>query len=305
MGTPQFAVPSLEKICQSKHQVLAVVTAPDKPAGRGMKMQGTAIKECAVRNHIPVLQPHKLKDPDFIQELRDLDADLFVIVAFRMLPEVVWSMPAKGSINLHGSLLPKYRGAAPINWAVINGEKETGVTTFFLQHEIDTGKIILQKAFPILESDDASDVHDKMMYIGAEVLMETIDLIASNQIEGKEQVHTVDLPHAPKINKETGHIDWKISCVKIANLVRGLQPSPAAFTILDDKILKIHRATKCIVASENIAGTIRTDHKSYMHIYALDGYLDVQELQLEGKKRMKIDEFLRGNQVVDNSIITK
>lgn len=303
MGTPFFAVPSLQKIVESSHEVVAVVTAPDKPAGRGMSIQTSAVKDFAVQNNIPVLQPIKLKDPEFLAQLKAFNADLFVVVAFRMLPELVWNMPPLGSINLHGSLLPKYRGAAPINWAVINGEKETGVTTFFLQHEIDTGKIILQHSFPIDIKETASEVHDKMMHIGAATLVETIDLIATDSVESKEQIYSEHLPHAPKINKETGKINWNTTTLAIYNLIRGLQTAPAAYTYLEGKILKIHQASINLQSHVIPVGQIKTDNKTFIHIYTLDGYLSIDILQLEGKKRMLVDEFLRGNMLKDSSIL--
>jgi methionyl-tRNA formyltransferase len=303
MGTPYFAVPSLDKIVQSQHKVLAVVTAPDKPAGRGMKLQTTAVKDYAIQHQIPVLQPEKLRNEEFLNQLRNLNADLFVIVAFRMLPEVVWSMPPMGSINLHGSLLPKYRGAAPINWAVINGEKETGVTTFFLQHEIDTGKIIEQKSFPITETDTAGQVHDTMMNIGAEVLLNTINNIANANILPKDQKFQEDLPHAPKLNKDTGKIDWSESVQKVYNLIRGLSPAPAAFTNLDAKKLKIYKAQKVVCKHDRTPAIIETDNKKFINIYTPDGYLSITELQLEGKKRMTVEEFLRGNTIKDSLIL--
>ena len=303
MGTPYFAVPSLQQILASSHEVVAVVTAPDKPAGRGMNMQTSAVKDFAVQNNIPVLQPIKLKDPIFLEQIKSYNADLFVVVAFRMLPEVVWNMPPLGSINLHGSLLPKYRGAAPINWAVINGENETGVTTFFLQHEIDTGKIILQKSFSIDNKETAGDVHDKMMHIGAQLLIETIELIANNEAVAQEQIYTSNCPHAPKISKETGKIDWNNEVAVINNLIRGLQPSPAAYTYLEGKILKIHQAKIELQNHTYAPGKLITDNKTFIHIYTTNGYLLIEILQLEGKKRMQVEEFLRGNMLKDSIIL--
>jgi len=303
MGTPYFAVPSLDRIYESIHQVVAVVTAPDKPAGRGMKFQTTAVKEYAVAHQIPVLQPTNLKDPQFIEKLKSFEADLFVIVAFRMLPEVVWNMPSLGSINLHGSLLPKYRGAAPINWAVINGEKETGVTTFFLKHEIDTGNIIMQESFPIEDTDTAGMVHDKMMYIGANLLLETLNQIANETTAPSPQIFTTDLPIAPKINKETGKINWNQTGHQIYNLIRGLQPAPAAYTHLDNKILKIHTVTFTSCNHHESCGLMKTDNKTFIHVYTSDGFLQINELQLEGKKRMKTNEFLRGTMLKDSTLL--
>lgn len=235
MGTPEFAVASLEKIAEAGHEIAAVVTAPDRPAGRGQKIQFSAVKEAAIKLHIPVLQPEKLKNEDFVSELKKLNAELFVVVAFRMLPEVVWNMPPKGTINLHGSLLPQYRGAAPINWAVINGEKETGVTTFFIRHEIDTGNILQHKKIEISESDNAGTIHDKLMITGAGLLVDTLDKLEKTTLTAEPQekfVGNQELKHAPKIFRETCHINWKKSTEEIYNLIRGLSPYPAAWTDL-------------------------------------------------------------------------
>lgn len=297
MGTPEFAVASLESLIASAHQVVAVVTVADKPAGRGQKLQESPVKQCAVKHAIPVLQPEKLKSPEFIEQLSSFQADLFVVVAFRMLPEVVWNMPPMGTINLHGSLLPRYRGAAPINWAVINGEKETGVTTFFLQHEIDTGNVIMQKAFPIGENDTAGEVHDKMMHFGADVLKETVDKIGANDIKPFPQNDLIaqgaELKHAPKIFKEDCKIDWNKSLDEIHNVIRGLAPYPAAWTILQDKSLKIFSGKK-VYAPDTNPGEYFTDQKNILRYAARDGWYEITDLQFEGKKRMKTDEFLRG-----------
>jgi len=312
MGTPEFAVASLDALVQAGCNIIAVITAPDKPAGRGMKLTESAVKKYAVEKQLPVLQPVKLKDPEFLQALKALQADLQIVVAFRMLPEVVWNMPPMGTINLHGSLLPQYRGAAPINWAVINGEKETGVTTFKLQHEIDTGDILLQDSFPIGDDDTAGEVHDKMKEIGARLLVKTVDglakgilkekpqaignasTIAQHQSEiGNENPET-ELKHAPKLFTETCKIDWNQSITAIHNLIRGLSPYPAAFTSLNDKNLKIYKARKEPHASPKSPGSIETDNKTYLKFAAADGYIQVLELQLEGKKKMTVEEFLRG-----------
>lgn len=297
MGTPEFAVASLEALIASSHQVVAVVTVADKPAGRGQKLQESPVKQCAVKHGIPVLQPEKLKSPEFIEQLSSFQADLFVVVAFRMLPEVVWNMPPMGTINLHGSLLPRYRGAAPINWAVINGEKETGVTTFFLQHEIDTGNVIMQKAFPIGGNDTAGDVHDKMMHFGADVLRETVDKIGASDIKPLPQDDLISqgaaLKHAPKIFKEDCKIVWNTSLEEIHNFIRGLAPYPAAWTILQGKSLKIFSGKK-IYAPDTKAGEFFTDQKNVLRFAASDGWYEITDLQFEGKKRMKTDEFLRG-----------
>jgi len=299
MGTPEFAVASLDALVKAGYHIVAVVTAADKPAGRGMKLTESAVKKYAVGKGLPVLQPEKLKNPAFIEELRLLKADIQVIVAFRMLPEIVWNMPPMGTINLHGSLLPLYRGAAPINWAVINGEKETGVTTFKLQHEIDTGDILLQESFPIAEDETAGDVHDKMKEIGAALLVKTIDGLVAGTLKEQPQVSVLStqysvLRHAPKIFTDTCKIDWTKPIDNIYNLIRGLSPFPAAFTLLQDKILKIYYGKKERSVPSVSPGTYLTDHKTYLKFAAGDGYIHATEIQLEGKKRMMIDEFLRG-----------
>ncbi len=255
MGTPEFAVPSLQRIVDVGYNVVAVITAPDKPAGRGMQLTESAVKKYALSKNLKILQPEKLKNPDFIDELKKLNADLQVVVAFRMLPEVVWNMPPMGTINLHGSLLPQYRGAAPINWAIINGEKETGVTTFKLQQEIDTGNILLQKKIKISETENAGQLHDEMMEAGADLLLQTLNELAKHNIEEVEQQNwknskpgeqniTSQLRHAPKIFTETCEINWEKSIDEIYNLIRGLSPYPAAFTFLNDKKLKIFQHRK-------------------------------------------------------------
>jgi len=304
MGTPEFAVASLDALVKAKCNIVGVITAPDKPAGRGMKMTESAVKKYAVRHHLKVLQPEKLKNQQFLDELRSLNADLQIVVAFRMLPESVWNMPPLGTINLHGSLLPQYRGAAPINWAVINGEKETGVTTFKLKHEIDTGDILLQESFPIDENDTAGDVHDKMKEIGARVLVETVKGIADGTLEERPQ-STVDSPksedsdsrllrHAPKIFTETCNIDWRKSIDEIHNLIKGLSPFPCAFTELGDKTIKVFRSEKELSLPTSKPGRWESDGKTYLKFAAKDGYILLKDVQLEGKKRMLIEDFLRG-----------
>lgn len=297
MGTPEFAVASLDALVKAGCNIVAVVTAPDKPAGRGMQLQQSAVKKYAVENNLHVLQPEKLKNPGFVEALRNLHADLQVVVAFRMLPEIVWNMPPMGSVNLHGSLLPQYRGAAPINWAVINGEKETGVTTFKLKHEIDTGDILLQESFPIAETDTAGDVHDKMKDIGAQLLLKTVKGLAAENLNEQPQLSTINYPlsslkHAPKIFTETCAINWSRSTVDVYNLIRGLAPQPAAFTFLDGKKLKIYKAEK--INKQPGSKPFETDKKTFLHFACSDGYIAVLELQLEGKKRMDIASFLRG-----------
>jgi methionyl-tRNA formyltransferase len=303
MGTPEFAVASLDALVQAGCNIVAVITAPDKPAGRGMKLTESAVKKYAVEKQLPVLQPVKLKDPGFLAELKNLQADLQIVVAFRMLPEVVWNMPPMGTINLHGSLLPQYRGAAPINWAVINGEKETGVTTFKLQHEIDTGNILLQDSFPIGEDETAGEVHDKMKEIGARLLVKTVEGLAKGTLteipqkaegSGQKAEENTQLRHAPKIFTETCKIDWNHSVIAIYNLIRGLSPYPAAFTYLNDKMLKIYKAKKELHNAPKSPGSFETDNKTYLKFAGSDGYIYVTELQLEGKKKMGIEEFLRG-----------
>ena len=297
MGTPEFAVASLDALVNAGCNVVSVVTAADKPAGRGMKMTESAVKKYAVEKGLPVLQPVKLKDPEFIAALKALQPDLQIVVAFRMLPEVVWNMPPMGTINLHGSLLPQYRGAAPINWAVINGEKETGVTTFKLKHEIDTGDILLQESFTIGDDDTAGEVHDKMKEIGAQLLVKTVEGLANCTLKEIPQQSILDeaaIKHAPKIFTETCKIDWNKSSAEIYNLIRGLSPYPAAFTHLNDKVLKIYKAKKEETATSKEPGVIDTDKKTYLKYACANGYIHIIELQLEGKKKMPVEEFLKG-----------
>ena len=299
MGTPAFAVASLDALVKAGFTISAVVTAPDKPAGRGLLLQESAVKKYAVENNLPVLQPVKLKDPAFISALAALNANVFVVVAFRMLPEIVWNMPPMGTINVHGSLLPSYRGAAPINWAVINGEKETGVTTFKLKAAIDTGNILLQDKLPISEADTAGTIHDKMMVLGANLLVTTLHGIINNTLAEKDQEDIINndpnlLKHAPKIFTETCTIDWNNDAESIFNLIRGLSPFPGALTKLDDKIFKIFAAQKEICKHQSPAGSVLTDNKTYLKFACADGYLHITDLQLEGKKRMQVQDFLRG-----------
>lgn len=295
MGTPEFAVASLDALVKAGCRVVGVVTAPDKPAGRGMQLQQSAVKKYAVEQHIPVLQPVKLKDPEFIEALKQLHADLQIVVAFRMLPEMVWNMPPMGTVNLHGSLLPDYRGAAPINWAVINGEKVTGVTTFKLKHEIDTGDILLQESFPISEEDTAGTIHDRMKDIGAALLVKTVAGLAAGTLTEKPQSgETSTLKHAPKIHTDTCRINWSRSADEIYNMVRGLSPYPGAFTILNEKMLKVYRCKKEIIFPASTEGDHETDGKTFLKFACADGYIHVLDIQLEGKKKMEITEFLRG-----------
>ncbi len=300
MGTPEFAVASLDALVNAGCNIVAVITAPDKPGGRGMQLQQTAIKKYAVENKLQVLQPEKLKNPEFLDELKELNADLQVVVAFRMLPEVVWNMPPMGSVNLHGSMLPQYRGAAPINWAVINGEKETGVTTFKLKHEIDTGDILLQESFSIAETDTAGDVHDKMKEIGANLLVKTVKGLAEGNLKERTQDPEIishdSLKHAPKIFTETCEINWNKSVDEVYNLIRGLAPYPAAFTFLNSKKLKVYKVDKVSKIPTIAAGAFETDQKTFLHFTCADGNISIIELQLEGKKKMDIASFLRGYQ---------
>ncbi|WP_198672975.1 methionyl-tRNA formyltransferase [Algoriphagus litoralis] len=295
MGTPEFAVPALEKLVVAGWNVVAVITAPDKPQGRGQKLVGSPVKEAAERLGLHILQPTNLKNPEFQQELRDLNADLQIVVAFRMLPEAVWNMPPLGTFNLHASLLPDYRGAAPINWAIINGEKETGVTTFFLKHEIDTGSIIFQEKVAILPTDDLGLVYEKLMTIGADLVVKTVEAISKDEVNPSVQDESKALHHAPKIFKETCKIDWSQSAENIHNLVRGLSPYPAAWTEFQDKTCKIFKTTfeeKNMLGKQS--GEWESDSKTYLKFQTGKGTLQVLELQLEGKKRMKIEELLRG-----------
>jgi methionyl-tRNA formyltransferase len=299
MGTPEFAVASLDKLVQAGCNIAGVITAPDKPGGRGMELQQSAVKIYALQKGLYILQPEKLKNPDFLQQLKALNADIQVVVAFRMLPEVVWGMPPMGTINLHGSLLPQYRGAAPINWAIINGEKETGVTTFKLKQEIDTGDILLQQSFFIGENDTAGEVHDKMKEIGAGVLLQTIRGIADGALNEKPQLSIINLElsalhHAPKIFTETCNINWNKTAEDVYNLIRGLSPYPAAFTFLKDKKLKVYKADKINKVPAVLPGEIETDKKTYLQFACNKGYISVKEIQLEGKKKMNIADFLRG-----------
>lgn len=297
MGTPEFAVPSLEILVEHKFNIVAVITAPDKPQGRGQKITFTPVKECALKHNIPVLQPTNLKSPQFVEELKSYKANLQVVVAFRMLPEVVWSMPALGTFNLHASLLPQYRGAAPINWAIMNGEKETGVTTFFLKHEIDTGSIIYQEKEVIHENDDAGTLYHRLMNKGAHLVLKTVQAIEAGNYPSQPQPAHTELKHAPKIFKETCQINWSQPAVHIHNFVRGLSPYPGAWTVLNDKPFKIFKTDTLPNQLNAEAGQFLTDNKTYLYIQTSIGCLSILELQPEGKKRMKIDEFFRGNKI--------
>lgn len=300
LGTPEFAVASLDALVQAGCNVVGVITAPDKPAGRGLQLQQSAVKKYAVEHTLNVLQPEKLKNEKFIEELKALHADLQIVVAFRMLPEIVWNMPPMGTINVHGSLLPQYRGAAPINWAIINGENQTGVTTFKLKHEIDTGNILLQQTIDITPNETAGTLHDKMKEVGAALLLQTVEKLASGEIQEMEQSQTRNekqetvLKHAPKIFTDTCIIDWNKPVDEVYNLIRGLSPYPTAFTKLHGKTCKIFKCNMLNEIPTEPAGFVITDHKTYLHFACTDGLISVTELQLEGKKRMQVDEFLRG-----------
>jgi len=326
MGTPDFAVGSLKILVENNYNVVGVVTMPDKPAGRGHKIRFSPVKEYALAHNLPLLQPEKLKDEAFLNELRDLQADLQIVVAFRMLPEVVWNMPKYGTFNLHASLLPQYRGAAPINWAIINGEKETGATTFFLTHEIDTGNIILQEKIPISDTDNAGIVHDKLMTMGAELVRKTVDLIASGEAKAVEQSHFItpetELKSAPKIFKETCEIDLTRSVEEVYNFVRGLCPYPCAWLKIifphplcisptpfvfppkgekrgkevEGMMLKVFETEKEFAQHDLPIGSIVSDGKKQAKIALKDGFIQLKSLQAPGKKRMEIGELLRGLQ---------
>ncbi|MBL7852214.1 MAG: methionyl-tRNA formyltransferase [Cyclobacteriaceae bacterium] len=297
MGTPEFAVSSLESLVHGGCAVVAVITAPDKPQGRGLELKPSPVKECALKLGLPVLQPTNLKSPEFQEELRSYKADLQVVVAFRMLPEAVWSMPRLGTFNLHASLLPQYRGAAPINWAIINGENETGVTTFFLRHEIDTGAVIYQEKEPILDDDDAGSLYDRLRLKGAQLVLKTVQAIESGNYPSIEQPMTGELKSAPKIFKETCAINWHHSSEQIRNFVRGLSPYPAAWTRLQEKVFKIYRVDLLPGHSEDRAHAWVTDNKTYLRFRTGDGWVEVREFQPEGRRRMTVSDYFKGNRI--------
>lgn len=304
MGTPEFAVESLRCLVEGGYNVVGVITMPDKPAGRGHKIQYSPVKQYALEQGLPLLQPEKLKDEAFLEALRAWKADLQIVVAFRMLPEVVWNMPRLGTFNLHASLLPQYRGAAPINWAVINGETETGITTFFLKHEIDTGEVIQQVRVPIADTDNVGMVHDKLMVLGGKLVVETVDAILDGTVHSipQEDMAEGELRPAPKIFKDTCRINWNRPVKKVYDFVRGLSPYPAAWTELvqpdgNKLVLKIFETEKIKTSPGCPAGTLQTDGKTYLRIAATDGWVGIRALQLPGKKRLKTDELLRGYHV--------
>lgn len=297
MGTPAFGVPSLDALYKEGFDIAAVITAPDKPAGRGYKLHESEVKKYALAHDIPVLQPTNLKSPDFLEQLKKIAADLQVVVAFRMLPEVVWNMPPLGTINLHASLLPQYRGAAPINWAIINGEKETGVTTFKLQHAIDTGNILLQQKIKIENEDNAGAIHDKLMKAGAALILDTVNGLESGNLKEVQQgtlARDEELKHAPKIFNEDCEINWNNSTVDIYNLIRGLSPYPGAFFFLRDKRIKVLEADMEIADSDLLPGNYHTDRKTFLKFATSDGFIFIKKLKPEGKSAMDIKDFLRG-----------
>lgn len=296
MGTPEFAVPSLQILIENKFNIVAVITAPDRPQGRGQKLTASPVKQCALDNNIPVLQPTNLKAHDFLEELKSYDANLQIVVAFRMLPEVVWAMPSLGTFNLHASLLPQYRGAAPINWAIINGETETGVTTFFLKHEIDTGSIIFQEKEPIHVDDNVGTLYERLMLKGAALVLKTVKAIEKGDYPSIPQESSAETKHAPKIFKDTCEINWNQASKKIIDFVRGLSPYPSAWTKINGKTYKIFKVsdTESLNQSES---PFLTNQKDELHFKTKDGWLSIDELQPEGKKRMKIEDFFRGNTI--------
>lgn len=293
MGNPGFAVPSLKALHEAGYDIAAVITGPDKPAGRGLKIQYSPVKEYAITHGLQVLQPEKLKSAEFIAHLKSLDPDLGVVIAFRMLPEEVWNLPRLGTINLHASLLPQYRGAAPINWAIMNGEKETGLTTFFLKHEIDTGDLIFSEKISIGETEDAGSLHDRMMETGAQLMLRTVDAIRDNTVVQKPQESSADLKTAPKIFKKDCLLDFSLDTFRIYNKIRGLSPYPTAYTLVGDKSLKVYSASKEIGAHSFKPGTFIPGKQS-LKVATADGFIHLLEVQPEGKKRMGIVEFMNG-----------
>jgi methionyl-tRNA formyltransferase len=296
MGTPEFAVPSLELLVKNKRNIVGVVTAEDKAQGRGQQLAISPVKQSALRHGLRIFQPAKLKSPEFIDQLKSLKADLQIVVAFRMLPEVVWAMPPKGTFNLHASLLPQYRGAAPINWAIINGEAETGVTTFFLQHEIDTGQVLFQEKEPIYETDDAGTLYERLMYKGAQLVLKTVEAIEAGDAPATDQPN-LSVKHAPKIFKETCQIRWDQPGYAIKNFVRGMSPYPAAWTEINGKQFKVFKVS--IERKEDVGtiGDVKTDQKTYLKVACLDAWVSILEFQQEGKKRMSVNDFFRGNKI--------
>lgn len=306
MGTPGFAVPCLDILLKNNYNVVGVVTVPDKPAGRGQQLHESDVKVYAKEKGLKIMQPVKLKDPAFIEELCSLKADLQIVVAFRMLPEEVWNMPRLGTYNLHASLLPKYRGAAPINWAIINGETESGVTTFKLKHEIDTGSVLYQEKVKITDTTTAGELHDELMKVGSELILKSVKAIESGNYELKPQDDTIAI-HAPKIFKDTCKINWNNDAKNVYNLIRGLSPYPAAYTEFNDAKGTIISFKLFIteLIQQNHAytnGEVITDNKTFVKIAAQNGLINIKELQLQGKKRMGVEEFLRGYKFPEKTI---
>jgi len=306
MGTPEFAVTILDKLVENKYNVVCVITAPDRPAGRGQKINASAVKKYAIEKKIKVLQPTNLKHPNFLSELESLQANLQIVVAFRMLPKVVWQMPEHGTFNLHASLLPQYRGAAPINWAIINGETETGATTFFIDDKIDTGEIILSQKTCIEANENAGSLHDRLMHLGADLVIETVQLIEKGEVITTKQAKTGELKSAYKIHKETCKIDWNAAMTKTYNLIRGLSPYPAAWTTLynDDDIttIKIYKVEMVEENHQHITGKLIFD-KHEMKVTVPNGYIKLLEIQLSGKRRMDIKSALNGLKLSPNAYL--
>ncbi len=301
MGTPEFAVASLRRLVEEGYNIVAVVTTPDKPAGRGQKLHESDVKVAARELGLPILQPERLRDEAFVEAMRALEPDLGIVIAFRMLPEVIWAMPRLGTFNLHASLLPEYRGAAPINWAVINGERETGITTFLLNHEIDKGAIIGQKREPITDDDTVGTMYDKLMRSGCDLVVETVERVAAGNYEAREQMHIDEatLKPAPKIFKEDCRIDWSWEGRRIVNFVRGLSPYPAAWTPMyidgeERGSAKIFRVTFSAAEHKHKAGTVESDGKSSLRVACQDGWVEIHELQVAGKRRMAVRDLLLG-----------
>ncbi len=304
MGTPEFATHSLRLLIESGYNVVGVITAPDRPSGRGQKINYSSVKEYAVEKGLYLMQPTNLKDSDFIEELKTLKADIQVVVAFRMLPEIIWNMPSIGTLNLHASLLPKYRGAAPINWAIINGENESGVTTFFIEKEIDTGNIILQEKVSIEKDDNAGQLHDKLMDVGGKLVCKTIDKISKGTTDGTSQKGKAT--QAPKIFKKDCKINWTDSLEDIHNFIRGLSPYPTAWTFIDEeqkKNIKVFKSSIEKVSHSERVGKIFTDGKNELKVAVNGGYIHLHEIQLSGKKKMKTNDFLRGYRFDEDLIL--
>ena len=307
MGTPDFAVEPLKKLVENNYNIVAVITNPDKPAGRGQKEQESAVKKYAKSKDLIILQPDKFRDEVFLKQLKELNADLQIVVAFKMLPEIVWNMPGFGTFNLHASLLPQYRGAAPINWAIINGDEKTGVTTFFLKHKIDTGNVIFQEEIPINNNDNAGIIHDKLMYKGADVVLKTVDAILNEDYQEINQKDLIseeqEIKHAPKIFKSDCKVNWQKDLNSIYNLIRGLSPYPAAWTeiknIKNEPVqLKLFTTEKVDSSHNEISGKFISDNKTYLKVAVQGGYINILELQQAGKKRMIVTDFLKGFQVI-------